>query len=93
MRSGNLDSDFVPKGKKWSSRIDIIKKIIKLLITFGVHDTIFTTQITSDGGIICLECRDSETGGLKYCGQDGVEEVETDCGQDASRDETWGTEY
>ena len=40
----------------------------------------------SEGGIICHECRDSETGGLKYCGQEGVEEVETDCGQDASRD-------
>ena len=39
----------------------------------------------SDGGIICHECRDSVSGGLKYCGQEGVEEVETDCGQDSAR--------
>ena len=38
------------------------------------------------GGIICHECRDIEGGGLKYCGQEGVEEVETDCGQDTPRD-------
>ena len=53
--------------------------------SFGLSEPKLKIVSFSEVGIICHECRDSETGGLKYCGQEGVEEVETDCGQDASR--------